>query len=110
MKEIIETLILTILTAGLTWMFARKKNIAEINKIEVETEKVETEIETASINNLRNLIIIYKEVSEDLKKELQQVHNECMALRLEVIQLRKENLFLKQQLETLTKMIKKEKQ
>lgn len=107
MKELIPTIILSGLTAALTWIFARKKNTAELNKIEMDTEKVESDIETAGITNLRSLIAIYKEISEDLKRELTQVHDECLALRKEVQELRKENQHLKVQLEILNGMINK---
>ena len=107
MKELIPTIFLSGLTAALTWIFARKKNTAELNKIEMDTEKVESDIETAGITNLRSLIAIYKEISEDLKRELNQVHNECLALRKEVQELRKENQHLKMQLEILNVMINK---
>jgi len=110
MNKVLPELLLALLTASLTYFFARKKNRTDIKKMEAETHLVEKEVEEAGVNNIRNLISIYKEISDDLKKELQQVHKECLLLKEEVQALRTENLVLKKQIHDLNRiMTKKEK-
>lgn len=78
-------------TAAITWLIGRSKARAEVLKIKAETEQIK-------LDNIENLIAIYKETSEDLRKE---VHT----LRLEVSELRKENFNLKSEIKKLEKTL-----
>ena len=81
----------------------KRKSLAEV-------EKIEADIDTTEINNLRSIVDLWrgtaKELQEDmkdLKAELLGVKNELVDVRKELAEVRKENIALKKELVSVRK-------
>lgn len=105
MKEAI-IIALPLIGILLGWILAKKKFDADIRKTETETENLELAVDASQIHNFKELIDVYRQISQDLKKELVEVHAECLSLKVEVQALKTENKLLKHQLASLDKLMK----
>lgn len=104
MSSWLETVIITIvasITSGLGgWIFARKKNNAEAESVELKNVAQAVAIWREAAENLGNQLKVYNEQLSDKRTE-----NEKLMLRIE--ELTQEIKLLKQQNQLLTAEIKK---
>lgn len=96
MTEMLITIITSLSTAAIAWFFARRKNLAEARKSEAEAKTSELEV-------IENAIKIWREIAEDLKKEVQRLSEDNKALKCEVSRLRYINNKILQALDKMTK-------
>ncbi|MEJ5316780.1 MAG: hypothetical protein WHS63_07215 [Tenuifilum sp.] len=81
MIEVAISLASNIITASVTWLLARRKNIADARKAEAEAKASELDV-------IEDAIKIWRELAEDLKKEVQRLSDDNKALKCEVGKLR----------------------
>lgn len=100
MTEAIITLLVaatsTVITAVVTWLFAKKKSMAETRLLLAKSQK--TELET-----IEDAVKIWRELAEDLKKEVQRLSADNKALKTEVGRLRVINNLILEALDRITK-------
>lgn len=100
MNQTIITAVFALLGSGVTYLFTRKKNIADVRQVQANAEHVEmSSVETA--------IKIWRELAAELKTEVIELRLECKQLGEEVDALRKENHLLKGDLKRLKTSIDK---
>jgi regulator of replication initiation timing len=73
---IITLLSSSAITAVITWLIGKHKTEAEIERIKAETD-------TIQLKNLKEVVDIYKKISDDLKVELQELKTEMTSLKIE---------------------------
>ncbi len=83
---VLSTVIISFITALITWGFTRKKQ---------EQETISTELD-----NVEKATQIWRELAQDLKKQIDQLQKEMNELKKEVHTYRKENQQLKRTLKT----------
>jgi len=88
-----------VLSGAIMWILARKKNSAEIRKTEVETDGLE-------LNNLHLATKIWKDMVRELQVEVNQLRVQVQKLSHQVLTFSLENTSLKEELESLQKLIK----
>lgn len=81
MSEVLITLASSFASAFVAWIFARRKNAAEAQKAEAEAKASELDV-------IEDAIKIWRELAEDLKKEVQRLSDDNKALKCEVGKLR----------------------
>lgn len=100
MTEAIITLLVaatsTVITAVVTWLFAKKKSMAETRLLLAKSQK--TELET-----IEDAVKIWRELAEDLKKEVQRLSADNKALKTEVGRLLVINNLILEALDRITK-------
>lgn len=79
----------SIVTAGATWFIARRKNDAEARASELDT--------------VEKAVAIWREIAQDLKKELEAQSVEIGKLREEVSTLRRDNARLLSEMKAIQK-------
>lgn len=84
----------SVITAIITWMVSRQKSKADVDKIRVETEAIK-------LTNVEKLINIYKNISEELKDELNVVREELHNVTAQMQSLQKENHQLRKEVKLL---------
>lgn len=85
--EILNTGITALITAVITWFFTRRKQNAEI--------------ESNEIDNVEKAIKIWRDMSEGLKHQIDNLKKEISNLETLVNDLKKENSNLREELEAL---------
>jgi len=88
-----------ILSGAIMWILARKKNTAEVRKMDVETDGLE-------LNNLHLATKIWKDMVRELQVEVNQLRVQVQKLSHQVLTFSLENTSLKEELESLQKLIK----
>lgn len=84
MTEVIITIASSFVTALVTWIFARRKNNADARKVEAEAKQGELDV-------IEDAIKIWREIAEDLKKEVKRLSDDNKQLKSEVHRLRQIN-------------------
>lgn len=77
MIEVAISLASNIITASVTWLLARRKNIADARKAEAEAKASELDV-------IEDAIKIWRDIAEDLKKEVQRLSDDNKALNYKV--------------------------
>lgn len=81
MNEVVITALSSFASAAITWLFARRRNAADARKVEAEAKVSELDV-------IEDAIKIWREIAEDLKKEVQRLSDDNKALKCEVGKLR----------------------
>ncbi len=106
MKEILTTAIPTILTGLITFLFTRRKYMAEVKKAGVE-------VETNEIDNIEKAARIWRELSEDitlrLTEDIEQLRRENRSTREKMNSITRENNALRAQMASLQKELRSTK-
>jgi hypothetical protein len=79
------------ITYILGWLAGRKKRKADL--------------EGQNLTNIKAIIDIYKEATDDLKEQLDEITNRCIKLTTEIELLRRENLDTRKSNDSLTKQV-----
>lgn len=95
MMEILITTLSSLASATLAWLFARRKSMAEARKSEAEAKASELDV-------IEDAIKIWRELAEDLKKEVQRLSEDNKALKCEVGKLRLINSKILRALDRIT--------
>lgn len=91
MNQTFITGLLTVAGSMITYLVARKKNDAELRKIEAETDNTELEAVDKAVK-------IWRELAAELSRQLKEVKEEIESLR-------RENILLKADLKKLKRSI-----
>ena len=90
LREIFISFLITSAGILITWFLARKKNAAEIRKIEAESELLE-------IQSVEKAAKIWKDLADELNKDLARLRIHCHALNDEISKMRTEVEELRQE-------------
>lgn len=88
LNAIIENAIIALSSAGITWVFSRKKQNAEIKASELD--------------NVEQAISIWRELALDLGKKVEDLSTRYDTMSMEINSLRRENKYLKAELKKVT--------
>lgn len=101
---IISLIINFITTGGLIAIFTLKPSI---KKADAEAAKVEADVESVKIANEKDAIDVYKQLAEDLRKELVNSKSANSEILAELANVRKESENLRKESENLRKEVVK---
>lgn len=89
-----------VISSGITWIVARKKNGVQLRKLDAEASSIE-------IKNVHSLIGLWKGIVKDLQTEVDQLRTQVNKLSNIVTELEIENGQLKRDLNELQRMTDK---
>ena len=91
--------IATIVSLGIGWLVGKKKKEADLDKIRADTR-------LAEIERVEKIVNMWKDMVEELRKELMDVKAKCSDLAHQLEATRKENKQLKGELHKLSNTLK----
>lgn len=91
MNALLPTIFSSLITGLIGWMLSNQKSNAEIKKLKVDTNSIE-------LKNLSEMISLYKGISDDLRKEVENVKTQVVFLKNENHMLRREMMQLQKAL------------
>lgn len=93
--QYLEGIVMVIITASVTYFFTRKKQQAEVEKIEAETTKIEIDAAAATSQLWQEIIAQMRIEVNSLKQVVSELKQENLKLKSEISQLKLENEKLK---------------
>jgi len=102
---LIGTVVTTFTTAGATWIFTRRQNKVEIDKLRQEVQTMEaqreSDVKSAEVEIMERYRQLYNAMVEDLGKQLTDLKAENEAVRKEVNERRDISDNMRRELDTL---------
>jgi predicted RNase H-like nuclease (RuvC/YqgF family) len=108
MKAEIITAIIGAAVAFITYLLGKKKSVAEVAKIEAEAHMIEVETEAKQSEQWQLLYDEMRRKVDELSVEVEKFREENGLLRIEVLELRRENKELKGHISRLEKRLNNE--